>query len=44
MYLLDTNVLSELMRLHPNPSVVIRNVQHFDHVIGLRVENWFVAA
>ncbi|MCL6642622.1 MAG: hypothetical protein K6T71_04805 [Candidatus Bipolaricaulota bacterium] len=46
MYLLDTNVLIELLRnnaamaLVNNAILVTDNVSHFKRVVGLKLENW----
>ena len=53
MYLVDTNILSELIKRHPNSHVLSRmgskpahtlftaNIRHFSRITGLRIENWF---
>jgi predicted nucleic acid-binding protein len=55
MYLLDTNILSELIKKHPSPSVLSQLsskpahtlftscFRHFSRIKGLKVENWLEA-
>ena len=47
-YLLDTNVISDLMRPLPNPRVidsfnilVTNNIADFQFFDNLKIENWF---
>ncbi len=47
MFLLDTSVLSEVLKPRLAPTVIRRllacNTQNFENLAGLKVQNWFEA-